>query len=63
MKAAVYSKLIAAVVGMAASYFGPEYLPAPEALTEAIILALTAFGVWAVPNKQDELPVGKPMYR
>ena len=63
MKVAAYGKLIAAVVGMAAAYFGPEYIPVPEALTEAIMLALTAFGVWAVPNKPDPLPVGKPLYR
>lgn len=53
MKIRIYRKLIAAVVGVIAIKFGPEVLPNQAALVEAIMMALTAFGVWAVPNDTE----------
>ena len=45
-----YRKLIAVIIGLIAVEVGPEYIPAPEQLTQGIFALLTAFGVWAVPN-------------
>lgn len=51
-----YRKVIAAVVGLALlmlnKYVGIDLLGMETTLVDAIITALTAIGVWAVPNAE-----------
>ena len=54
MKINQYRKLIAAVVGVVALKLGPDYIPAPEAMTEAIFVIATPFLVWLLPNDPPE---------
>lgn len=53
-----YRKLVAAVIGvlvmLAHRYLGIDLAGVEPALVDAAIAALTALGVWAVPN--DPLP-------
>ena len=49
-----YRKLIPAVVGLLAVIAGPDVLALTddtEALTQAILAALTLLGIWGVPNQ------------
>ena len=52
-----YAKLIAAVVGMGVlavkQFTGIELGDgATDKITDVVIMILTAFGVWGIPNKQ-----------
>lgn len=47
----MWMAVIGAAVGLLANHLGPDVLPAPDALVQAIVGVLTAFGVWAVPNE------------
>lgn len=54
MNIAKYSKLIAAIVGVVAIIIGPDMLGLAadtQAAAQNILGLLTAFGVYAVPNK------------
>lgn len=49
-----YSKLIAAIVGLAVIIVGPEFLDLTEnteLVTQSVLALLTAFGVYQVPNQ------------
>lgn len=54
MKIRMYRKLIAVVVGMLALQFGVELFPEQQQQTaDVIVMLLTAFGVFAVPNATE----------
>lgn len=50
-----YSKLIVAIVGvivMLGQQYGLDLSASTQPIVDAVIAALTAFGVFAVPNKE-----------
>lgn len=51
MKVGMYRKLLAAVLALVAARVGVEF--DVGTMAEAIIMAIGAFGVWAVPNDRE----------